>query len=511
MTEWDDISIASSDDEEVRAQSESSANEAADGDDRSREELAVLNKRGLALIHSFFSASKMVQIYKLDNNAVKRVLSEFISILKKFLEEDERACIRLAAEYLNINDVRITVDPQFFDPFQYLIDEMKKRSVESIEFSPGVTPEEIGRFLKTFYGVDEGEDAFELLEKKLMEAGVVHIGVTQLVETERVLREHTQKGRDVKLESNRVFFRALALMRDVVQAMEERRVIKIKKAKRLTQQMVDIIQTDETILLGLASIKKFDEYTFAHSVNVCILAMAMGDKLRLCKGDIARLGLSALFHDIGKVYIPESIVNNPNKLTGKDWELMKYHTLFGVKELAKVKVLKEIADAMFVSLQHHVHYNQNGYPRRKNGWRLRLFSRIVTIADYYDAMTSMRVYRRNELRPDKVIKFIFEMSGKIFDPFLSKVFVQTMGFYPVGTVVALDSGEKGIVVKPNQDIRFLHRPLIRLISGDPKNPEAGEVVDLCEKRADGRGFKRSILTSLDSSEIPAEKEESFLA
>ena len=118
--------------------------------------------------------------------------------------------------------------------------------------------------------------------------------------------------------------------------------------------------------------------------------MLIGDRLGLKKDDIARLGVAALLHDIGKTLVPQSILNNPGKLEEQDWELMKYHTFFGVVELSRVKALREIGDALFVALQHHVHYNMNGYPQREGGWNLRFFSRITTVADYFDAMTPFR-------------------------------------------------------------------------------------------------------------------------
>jgi putative nucleotidyltransferase with HDIG domain len=464
---------------------------------------------GPSLVYALFSASKMVQIYEIDNNAVKRSVGELHAVLQKLFRCEERALLRISSEYLTLNDERITVDPQSFSTFQYLMDELKKREVEGIEFFPGVNEKTIGTFLKVFFELDEGDEPFDRLEEQIKRADIQHIVVTQLIEMERHLRVHAADQQDVRLESNRIFFRTVGLMKDLVRGIERQNSIQVRKAKRLTQQMVDIIQTDESIFLGLASIKKFDEYTYAHSVNVCIFSMAMGDQLRLCKSDIARLGLAALFHDIGKVYIPVSIVNSPDKLEGRDWELMKYHTVFGIKELSKVKSFKEILDAMYVSLQHHVHYDLNGYPQKKNGWDLRLFSRIVTIADFYDAMTTPRVYRPNPLQPERVLRFILMKSGSIFDPFLAKVFIQTMGFYPVGTVVELDTGERGVVVRQNHSAGLLRRPVVRLLSTAESSEEHGGVIDLSSRRAD-RTYERSIVRTLEEADYAAQKDANFL-
>jgi putative nucleotidyltransferase with HDIG domain len=272
--------------------------------------------------------------------------------------------------------------------------------------------------------------------------------------------------------------------------------------------MVDIIDTDESILVGLVSIKDFDENTFAHSVNVCILAMLIGDRLGLSKKDIARLGVAALLHDIGKTYIPTNILNNPGKLPKEDWEIMKYHTFFGVKEISRIKALREIEDALFVALQHHVHLNQNGYPQKPGGWNLRLFSRIVTIADYYDAMTTPRIYKKEPLTPDKALSFILQKSGEIFDPFIAKVFIKAMGAYPTGSVVEMDTGEVGVVVRQNRAGRFIHRPMVTLYGSE--EGEKPRTVDLSVLLENDDGYRRSIVRTLYQAETDLKKAGCFL-
>jgi len=259
---------------------------------------------------------------------------------------------------------------------------------------------------------------------------------------------------------------------------------------------VDIVRTDESILVGLASIKDFDEYTFAHSVNVCVLSMLIGDRLRLYKNDIARLGVAALLHDIGKMYVPQTILNKPSRLEGKEWDVMKYHTFFGVKELSKVKSPREVADGMFAALQHHVHYNGSGYPTRPGGWDLHLFTRIVTIADYYDAMTTPRIYKVDPLTPDRALRFILERSGQIFDPFIAKVFIQAIGIYPVGTVVDLDSDERGVVVKQHDSSRFIHRPVVAPMRLDGSFDPRGALYDLSERATGSRSYRRTIVRTI---------------
>ncbi len=471
-------------------------------------DMNYIKHMGPTLVHSVFTASKTVQLYQLNNEVVRRTLSELIEVIRNIVRQEGRALLRVSAEFLYINDVRISMDSHSADPHYFLIDEMKKRELEAFEFHPDLDVGEAGKFLKLFYELDEGEDAFERLQERMRESSIQNVEVFPWIDREMRLADSSESQKDVRSESNRVFFRTVNLMKGILHALEEKYVVQVKKAKRLTQQMTDIIQTDESILLGLASIKDFDEYTYMHSVNVCILSMLIADRLRLYKQDVARLGLAALFHDVGKVHVPAALVNGSSVLSKNEWELMKYHTFLGAIELARVKAVSEIVDGMFVALQHHVHYNMNGYPQKPGGWKLRLFTRIVTVADYFDAMTSSRSYRKIPLTPDVALRFILEKSGEIFDPLVAKAFIQAMGIYPVGTIVEMNTGEKAVVVKQNTECRYIHRPTVQLMSSSSESGK--QIVDLTERSSGEYLFRRSIVRSLHDEESGIDKHSCFM-
>jgi HD-GYP domain-containing protein (c-di-GMP phosphodiesterase class II) len=480
------------------------------GEERSIEDRENLRQLGLELVTQLFSSSKTVRLYDMNNRAAQRSLTALNEAVRQLLDAESHASIHVSGDLLLINECRIAVDAQHYGPFEYIVEELKKRRVATIEFKAGVNPGELGIFLKTFFAVDPVENAYEILQKEMASASISGVSTSFLEEVEQELREVDEDRRDIREESNRVYFRTVALMGDVLRTIEEKHILQVKKAKRLTQQMVDIIQLDESMLLGLTSIKNFDAYTFVHSVNVCILSMLVGDRLRLDKSDIARLGVAALFHDIGKTYVPSTIINSTGPLSPREWELMKYHTFFGVKELSRMNSLRDAVDPMFVSLQHHVHFNNNGYPSRPGGWDLRLFSRIVTIADYFDAMTAYRTYQKEPITPDRALRFILEKSGEIFDPFISKVFIQAMGLYPIGTIVELDTGELAIVIRQNSDPRYLHRPVVEIIDGEPDPAAEPEIVDLTERSLGEYRFKRSVVRTHHDADISVDKRAYFL-
>lgn len=480
-----------------------------DDDGRSPEDRAFLKLNGEALVIRLFAASKTLRLYALGNRATQRVLVEVMESLGRIMEREGRIFIRSSNDFLLLNEYRIPVEPQHYGPFEFWVAEMKKREVDAIEIGAMTSTKDIGTFLSEFAKVTEGENAFTDLENRLKAAEVENIALTRYVERATQLTDVKRVTTDVRQESNRVYFRTVALMGNVLRTAEEKQLLQVRKAKRLTQHMVDIIQTDESMLLGLASIKNFDAYTFAHCVNVCILSMLIGDRMRLEKADVARLGVAALMHDIGKTYIPSTILNSTGKLTDREWELMKYHTFFGVKELSRVHALREAVDSMFVAVQHHVHYNDNGYPQRAGGWKLRLFSRIVTVADYYDAMTAWRIYQKEPITPDQALLFILQNSGNIFDPFVVKVFIQAMGLYPVGTIVELDQGEIGVVTRQNGDTKLLHRPVVEIVSQDGDRA-ARESIDLAERDPDGN-YVRTITRALHESQVDIDRRLVFLA
>jgi hypothetical protein len=174
-----------------------------------------------------------------------------------------------------------------------------------------------------------------------------------------------------------------------------------------------------------------------------------------------------------------------------------------------VNALRDAVDTLFVTAQHHAQYNGNGYPQRPGGWKLRLFSRIVTVADYYDAMTAYRTYQKEPITADQALQYILSNAGNIFDPFIPKMLVQAMGLYPVGTIVELDGREIGVVTRQNGDQRLLHRPVVEVMRSSPGGVER-EIIDLAERDPAGR-YPRRIMRALHESQVDIDKRLCFLA
>lgn len=237
--------------------------------------------------------------------------------------------------------------------------------------------------------------------------------------------------------------------------------------KMLVESIVEDILDNKNLMINMVDLKIFDEYTFYHSVNVTVLSIVLGAAIHLTTEELYKLGLSALLHDIGKVFIPKEILNKPGRLTEKEFEIVKSHSEAGYK------YIKEGYDVPLKSyvgiLQHHERYDGGGYPDGKKFENISLFGRIISISDVYDALTSDRPYRKGML-PSEAMEYIMGGSGTMFDPKLVKVFVKKIAPYPVGVCVELSNGFKAIVAENYEECCM--RPKVKVYEqGDKKiNP-----------------------------------------
>jgi len=293
----------------------------------------------------------------------------------------------------------------------------------------------------------------------------------------------------------KTYFNAVSFSKGVINKIKAGEKVSLKKAKRVVESMVDLLLEEESLLVGMTAIKDYDEYTYHHSVNVSVLSVALGQKLGLSKKGLTELGLVALFHDMGKMEIPAEILNKPTNFTDEEWQIVRKHPYWGAKAALKLKGFDVTSiKTAIVAFEHHLNYDFKGYPEIRNKIELDFFSRIVTLADQYDAMTSARVYSRTPLQPDKALSIMVDRAGSMLDPVLLKVFINMVGVFPIGTLVFLSTREMGLVYEVNP--AYNDRPRILVIVDSSGKKVDGYVVDLTEKNELG-AFIRSIYKTLD--------------
>ncbi len=267
----------------------------------------------------------------------------------------------------------------------------------------------------------------------------------------------------------------------------------LRQAKRAVQSIVDLILSEELSLLGMTTLKDYDEYTYQHCVNVAILAITMGNRLGLSKQQLSQLGVSGLFHDIGKVCVPNAVLQKPGKLSPEEWAVMKSHPVEGVKIITKLHGLSSLSmRAMIVAYEHHLNVDLSGYPRLRRRRSQNLFSRVIAICDCFDAMTAHRSYQKEPFTPYEALHYMTTRLPDRFDTSLLKVFIRTVGIYPAGTVVRLNTGETAVVILPSSE--DVAAPTVKILRDADGQPIGEERVDLLSQPA--RGRKRTIVDAL---------------
>lgn len=218
----------------------------------------------------------------------------------------------------------------------------------------------------------------------------------------------------------------------------------IDTLKNLIEEIMSQIITSNIALINIRDLKNFDDYTYYHSVNVAVLCVVIGNALGLKKEQLKELGLSAILHDVGKMFIGSEIINKPELLTVEEYERVKDHSLEGYKYL---KDDFNLPAKVYVSiLQHHENYDGNGYPNGLFKEQIHIYARIIAVADVYDALTSARPYKKAET-PNKALEFILQNEGVKFDPKIVKVVSEIFAPFPVGTFIKLTNGMMGIVLE----------------------------------------------------------------
>ncbi len=260
----------------------------------------------------------------------------------------------------------------------------------------------------------------------------------------------------------------------------------IVKVKHVVDEMIMEISSSPHATSNMTDLKLFDDYTYYHSVNVTVISLLLGMSMSMNREELRLLGLGAMLHDIGKIFLPKNVLDKRNPLTDEEFALIKTHANKGYEYLiSKWEVPVEASAAV---LAHHEKFDGTGYPYSSNGESIPRLGRIVAVADVFDALTSDRPYR-NALLPSEAMEYIMGNCGTHFDPDVVNAFMQKISPYPVGTHVFLSNGLEGIVVENRPKCGL--RPKIK-IKTDSKTPvyyDLGNDMRLLDVTIVGISFK----------------------
>jgi HD-GYP domain-containing protein (c-di-GMP phosphodiesterase class II) len=449
---------------------------------------------GTQLVNQISILLKTARIHDAGNAALDQSVGALLALLKT-VGQDKPVSLRVQNDFLFLGDRHLKMSAQQVAIFMEFIDLLNAWGIGAVTFPPRVTGRELVDLAYLFATMDPTAGSFAALQAELRGRGLS----VEIEEASSVSVRLGERNRQAKLLARNSYVKAAAVAGDAPRSLREGRAPALKHGKRVIQTLVDLMMHDPAILLGLSTLRCYDQYSHNHSVNVAILSVALGARAGFPKAALADLGLAALFHDIGKSSAPPELLAKGGELNEAEWRLLRRHPADGVVCLARLRGIRRLPKRMTVAaFEHHMGLDGSGYPNLGRPWKPSVTARIVAIADTYDAMTAGRVYRREPVAPAVALQKMLAMR-RFFDPALLKLFVNCIGIYPVGSLLLLDSNELAVVTRPAPDGAPPERPSVRLITDARGNPGEGPEVDLAERLSTG-DFRRSVVRLVDNTE-----------
>jgi len=336
--------------------------------------------------------------------------------------------------------------------------------VPALIFERGLTADDLERFMFFLHETKEQGLETEAIKERLSAVGVKHILVTE-----------NEEQNDFAT-ARKIYDNAINV---VVQALSDVRNGQIPdgaSCESAVREINGMLLRNRDAMLALTLIKNFDEYTYNHSVNVSVLSLAVTENLGLPEQNRINVGVAGLLHDIGKTQLALDLIRKPGTLTVNEYEEIKKHPEEGYAILEKMTNIQP--ETRELVREHHMRFDRAGYPTPDPDVQMHPYSQVIAVADCYDALTTTRTYQKAR-SPQNAIEIMRKLSGKSLDPDLVTLLERSLGIYPIGTLLRLNTMEVGIVTKAPEGVKGnLEVAILYDQAGNPlPKPEA---VDLSE-------------------------------
>jgi HD-GYP domain-containing protein (c-di-GMP phosphodiesterase class II) len=443
-----------------------------------------------AFFYAWFQLFRTAQIHALDNQAMRPPVRRFTDLMNHMVRQEGHASLQTRDGAVFFNSVKVRLGAEELHLSDDLFELFQRRGMGGFVVEGLLEENQVLRLVQILVCSPRGQLSVGQLNASLREAGLP-------IRVNRPLRGRVSADGELELERRAYTFltysKLVVLYRTLI-AEEHLHPIKrqflLKKIQRTLLSLVDICREDDHTFLELSVVKSSRDYDAHHAANTAVLAVALAEKLGLSKTDLADVGMAAMFHDLGMLAVDPAHLEHSGTLDEIGREEVTRHPLRSVgRLLGEGRLTTPLLRSMIVAFEHHRGPDGSGYPPSHRPPHL--FSRIVAIASDFDALTTERPWRRAYL-PDEALGLMLSRKGTRYDPLLLKVFINTVGLYPVGTLVRLSTGELAVVVYSGAgDLERAHHPLVRLLDADGR---LGSTVDLAER--DGRGAHlRSIVAT----------------
>ncbi len=463
---------------------------------------------GRELVQNLLVTLRSGQLYEPGNDTLRAAAERLSRTVRELWQVDGWARLESGDDTVLVNGTRIRIELRHYTVQRNLIRFLDSLEVGGFEWTRVADADETARFAHLVGRLEGETTGVEPLSDAFDHAGLASI--LPLAPREEVLEDLTQDP-DKRLQAERTYRHGVAVTREFMESVRTGRSLRRGKIKRAVQTIVDQVLEDDTLLVGLTNLRDYDEPTFTHSVNVCVFAVSLGQRIGLSRFELYDLGMAGLLHDLGKVDVSREVLTKPGDLDREEWEEMRNHVRYGAVRILQDRTGNTVPlREMLVAFEHHLNIDLSGYPDLFAPRRLSFYSKIVAICDSFDAGTTPRVYKTDPIQPAEMLAILQQWSGVRYDPILLKAFISLLGIYPAGSLVLLDTRELAVVVAINTDPEMLGRPRVRLITDARGNRIEGPVVNLADVGSDGE-YVRTVVQVLDPDRYGVDVGRHFVA
>jgi HD-GYP domain-containing protein (c-di-GMP phosphodiesterase class II) len=453
--------------------------------------------QGLVMLVRFHALMRVGRSYRVGNQVFHQQCEAFLETLAPiFVDAPEAVLVSLDSD-LYLNGVRIPVKASNLRFHQTLLEEFRRRRIAGLRIEAGLTIVDLEKFFALFLQHDV------YFGPGLLEA-CINDGVRRILPAVHVTTEapdhsdpfdprayeqwsgetegsgsgepgdggdgpegeRSGKPGAVRPVTAKNYSLALHGARSLLTTTALQDGIEMRHAKRVVQPLIDGAFSDEPVVVGLSTLGHHDEYTYAHSVNVCVVAVTMGHFLELDRKALADLGVASLLHDVGKAAVHDRIEHPLESFTDAERAAAESHPLEGARLIARSTTLNQTTlRCMRAALEHHAVARPGHYPDFAGQWTPSRLSEVIAVADCYVSLQMHRSDAGRNVTPYRALGMILGPLASAFDPALLWALVRSVGFYPPGQMVELNNESVAIVLAPNPD--------------DPARPHVRVVMDPC--------------------------------
>jgi putative nucleotidyltransferase with HDIG domain len=434
------------------------------------------------LVRRLAAALRAKDLYAANHPLIQRSVDALSAAVTGGLQSAPSIVVAFIGDEIVVDATRL---PKSSASLAGFVRDLRDREVDKLTFTRGATKDEV----RLLIAVLSDRKTPGPLPDRLATRGARHITLGRVV-VEEVTDEHAGIA-----AARKVYASAVETAESLWQAAKAGDKPDPSAARKIIDGLARLVTQDRTSLLALTALKRYDNYTFTHMVNVSALAMAQARSLNIDGPLLREFGFAALMHDIGKVNTPLEVLNKPDKLTRDEFDIMKRHVIDGAHILRRTPEMPALAP--IVAFEHHLKQDLSGYPEKIGSRKLNLCTMIVSIADVFDALRSTRAYRK-ALPTERIRSIMGEQTNPAFNPLLLKRFVNLMGLFPVGNLVRLNTEELAIVTAEHPADPF--RPQVKIIS-DSKGAMLEEPLLTNTWERDSRGeTTRAVVEAVDPEE-----------